>query len=405
MTLKFSVLLPTRNRLEYLKYAVETVRRQDYDDWEIIIADNNSDDDIAGFVQTQDDARLKYSRSDRFLPVTDNWNIALELSSGDFVIMLGDDDGLMKGYFTRARYLIAKFGSPDLIYSSGYLYAYPGVLPKYPDGILHHYRNATFLQAGREPFLFSHQSAMKLVHDSLDFKMKFTYNMQYSLFARSLVEDMLRDGPFFQSPFPDYYATNVMFMKAKRILIDPEPTVAVGITPKSYGFFLFNNREGEGVEFLNSPGALSDMSPNGRPMLPGSNMNNSWLLAMEAMAQNYGLKLNYGRYRRLQILTMLRSRIEGHLPDEEYRMFWTRIRPVERAIYGPGLSVISWVLRRLRGKSRLLFRRLVGASARWFRASNEWLPPAETRSYGNMLEVFEGVTSGGDALGAGSSTA
>jgi len=404
MTLKFSVLLPTRNRLEYLRYAVETVRRQDYDDWEIVIADNNSDDDIAGFVQELDDSRIKYSRSNRFLPVTDNWNRALELSSGDLVIMLGDDDGLMKGYFTRAQNLVAKFDSPDLIYSSGYLYAYPGVLPKYPDGILHHYRNATFLQAESDPFLFSHESAMKLVHDSLDFKMKFTYNMQYSLFGRSLVDDLLRDGPFFQSPFPDYYATNVMFMKAKKILIDPEPTVAVGITPKSYGFFLFNNREGEGVEFLNSPGALSKLTPKGLPILPGTNMNNSWLLAMETMAQNYGLSLNYSRYRRLQILSVLRSRVEGQLPDEAYRTFWTQTRPLERAIYRPALSAISWIQRTLRGKSRLVFRRLVGASARWFRASNEWLPQAEARSYSNMLEVFEGVTSSAESFRSGSST-
>jgi len=389
--MKFSVLLPTRNRLEYLRYAVETVRRQDYDDWEIVIADNNSEEDIAAYVNAQCDARIKYVRSDQFLPVTDNWNRALELSSGDFVIMLGDDDGLMKGYFSRARDLIARFGLPDLIYSSGYLYAYPGVLPKYPDGILHHYRNATFLKAESEPFLFPREKAMKLVHDSLNFKMKFTYNMQYSLFGRSLIDDMLGDGPFFQSPFPDYYATNVMFLKAKRILIDPEPTVAVGITPKSYGYFLFNNRESEGVEFLHAASALRDTTPGGLTMLPGTNMNNSWLLAMETMADNYRLKLDYGRYRRLQIINVLRGRVEGHVADDVFRKFWREMSLPERAMSGIGLTLVTLVLRILRGKPRLLFRRLVGSLARWVRASNEWLPPEDARSYRNMVEVFEGV--------------
>lgn len=389
--MKFSVLLPTRNRLEYLQYAVETVRRQDYDDWEIVIADNDSEEDIASYVTAQGDSRIKYVRSDRFLPVTDNWNRALELSSGDFVIMLGDDDGLMKGYFSRARDLIAKFAQPDLIYSSGYLYAYPGVLPKYPNGILHHYRNATFLQSENEPFLFPREKALQLVRDSLNFKMKFTYNMQYSLFGRPLVEDMLRDGPFFQSPFPDYYATNVMFLKAKRILIDPEPTVAVGITPKSYGYFLFNNRESEGIEFLNTVAALRDATPGGLPILPGTNMNNSWLLAMESMAANYRLKLNYGRYRRLQIVNVLRSRVEGHLSDDVFNKFWHELSLPERAMSRFGLAVITAVLRLLHGKPRLLFRRLVGSLARWVRASNEWLPPEDARSYRNMVEVFEGV--------------
>ena len=47
----FSVLLPTHDRLEYLRYAVESVRRQDEDDWELIVSDNDSTDDIAGFVE------------------------------------------------------------------------------------------------------------------------------------------------------------------------------------------------------------------------------------------------------------------------------------------------------------------------------------------------------------------
>ena len=32
----FSILLPTRNRLDLLKRAIQTVLRQDFEDWEII---------------------------------------------------------------------------------------------------------------------------------------------------------------------------------------------------------------------------------------------------------------------------------------------------------------------------------------------------------------------------------
>src|SRR5207245_7033676 len=47
---RFSVLLPTRNRLEYLRLAIETVRRQDYQDWEIIVSDNDSEQDVEGWI-------------------------------------------------------------------------------------------------------------------------------------------------------------------------------------------------------------------------------------------------------------------------------------------------------------------------------------------------------------------
>ena len=80
--MKFSVLLPTRNRLDLLSYAIETVRRQDYSDWEIIVSDNSSEEDIAGYVRSLDDSRIKYYRTDQFVPVTDNWNNALAKSDG-----------------------------------------------------------------------------------------------------------------------------------------------------------------------------------------------------------------------------------------------------------------------------------------------------------------------------------
>ncbi len=99
--MKFSVLLPTRNRLDLLKYAVETVRRQDYDDWQIVISDNFSDDDIGGYVGSLQEPRIRYRRTQRLVPVTQSWNNALERYTGDYVVMLGNDDGLMKGYFSR----------------------------------------------------------------------------------------------------------------------------------------------------------------------------------------------------------------------------------------------------------------------------------------------------------------
>ena len=98
--MKFSVLLPTHNRRDLLARAIETVRCQDYDDWEIIVSDNFSDEDITGYVQSLGEPRIKYFRTEGFVPVTDNWNNALDKCDGDYVIMLGDDDCLMKCYFS-----------------------------------------------------------------------------------------------------------------------------------------------------------------------------------------------------------------------------------------------------------------------------------------------------------------
>lgn len=387
--------MPTRNRLQYLTYAVETVMRQAYADFEIVISDNASDDDIESYVRSLNDGRVLYSRSDKFLSVTDNWNRALERSSGDFVIMLGDDDGLMKGYFRRVSKLVHDYGSPDILYSSGYLFAYPGVLAAYPGGVLHHYENATFLRSAREPFWLSTREARQLVLDSLDFRMKFTFNMQYFVISRSLIDTLRRDGAVFQSPFPDYYAANVMLIKARRILVEPRPLVAIGITPKSYGYYLFNNREPEGVEFLQGSDRTGWARPDSRPLLPGTNMNTSWLLAMEAVVANYGrahgLSVNYPRYRRLQIVHVLRGHLEGTVSDDTFHDVMNRMPIWERAACRVMLLAVSIGLKGLRGRPKALFRRLVSRAHRGLRGSVEWDPAAAREGLRNMIDVFESV--------------
>ena len=47
----------------------------------------------------------------RSLPVTDSWNSAIDLATGDYVVFLGDDDGLAPRYFSRIEAVIREFHS------------------------------------------------------------------------------------------------------------------------------------------------------------------------------------------------------------------------------------------------------------------------------------------------------
>ena len=134
-----SVLLPTRDRLEYLRYAVESVRRQDVGDWEIVVSDNDSSDDVVGYVAGLRDERIRYVRTDGFVPVTENWNNALRHSRGEYVVMLGDDDALLPGYCSALKRVRDRFDSPDVVYTGARLFAYPGVLADEPAGYVQSY--------------------------------------------------------------------------------------------------------------------------------------------------------------------------------------------------------------------------------------------------------------------------
>jgi glycosyltransferase involved in cell wall biosynthesis len=308
---KFSVLIPTRNRLEYLKQALYSVQQQNYPNWEAIISDNFSDDDVFGFIRDLKDDRIKYFRTKSFIPVTDNWNYALEKSTGDYVIMLGDDDCLLQDYFKICKFFIEKYSSPDLMYTSALNYVYPKVLHGSPDGYLITWPNASFLSPEKKPYILDRQEAIALAKQALNFRIMFNFNAQFSIIKRTLINELKKYGPFYQSPYPDYYSTTAMFLKADRILAVSCPIVVVGMSPKSFGCYYFNNREKEGIEMLNNLALSSLLPKTKKQLMPGSHMNSSWLLSMESVFRNFGselpLKLNYKKYRFLQVLYFLKK--------------------------------------------------------------------------------------------------
>lgn len=389
--MKFSVLLPTRNRLDLLSRAIETVRRQDCDDWEIIVSDNFSEEDVAGYVRSLGDSRIKYFRTDSFLPVTDNWNNALDRSTGDYVIMLGDDDGLMRGYFSTLSELIEQFDSPDFVYTSAFLYAYPGVLPGVPDGFLRAYDARRIFQGAREPFWLGREEALGFVRDSLDFRVTFDYNMQFSLVSRKLIEKMKGYGPFYQSPYPDYYASNAIMLKAERILVVPKPLVAIGISPKSFGFYYFNDAEADGNSFLNNLPDQNMVSRLQDIFLPGPEMNTSWLVSMETLAVNFGgepdIRVNYERYRLIQIFAIYAGLIGGKNTGKAYASLKRKMSPGEWMRYGIPLSALAILARMAPRYKAYLSYRLNAITG-----SHPDTPMPEVKgAFMTMLDVFEQI--------------
>jgi len=391
--MKFSVLLPTRNRLEYLRYAIETVRRQDYANWEIIVSDNYSEDDIAGYVRSLSDVRIRYFRTESFVPVTDNWNNALLQSTGDYVVMLGDDDGLLPRYFSTLLRAFGSFPDPDFVYVSAYFYAYPSVMPDAPEGFLRRDRNGVFTE--KAPFWLDAHRAEGIARGYLDFRMPVASNMQFSLISRRKIDELSQPDPFFQSPYPDFYATPMLFLKSSRILIYPRPMVVVGITPKSYGFFHFNNRAADGVKFLKNDQPQTRSSIVQSLMLPGTSYNDSWLLAMEALSRNHGekrgLRPNYRRYRFLQIVHSYKQcYFDRSLSASGLAPLWARMRPTEKIIYGLALPVSFALLRLvpngLRARLIAWLRHLIGQHA----IRNE---STAGRNFNNLVEVFESLDS------------
>ena len=145
----FSVVIPTHNRLHLLRDAIETVRRQTWENWELVVFDNASSDPIGDHIESLNDARIRYYWSSDFLPVTDSWNNAISAARGDYIIVLGDDDGLTPDYFVKIKKIVDDFKSPEIIYAAIYQFMHPGVAPWDRDGYLADVKNGFFFSDRR----------------------------------------------------------------------------------------------------------------------------------------------------------------------------------------------------------------------------------------------------------------
>ena len=378
---RISVLLPTRNRLGLAKEAIETVRRQSYPHWELVVSDNCSDEDVRGHVASLADERIVYLRSDTFLPVTANWNRAIDAATGDYVVMLGDDDGLVPGYFERVLEVLETLGTPELLYHGAYHFTYPGALADHPGSRLSDETSRACFLAGRAaPALLPAAEAQTAARQALAMEMVYGFNMQYFLFSRGFLERLRGYGAVFQGPFPDFYAANMTMLLGERIGLVPEPLVIIGISPKSYGFFHFNKKEEGGLNFLNNRDAIAEVPEElRRRLLPGTNMNTSWLasvaLVERYLGERFGLVLDVARYRKKQIFHVAR---EGGLGE-----LWPLLTLSER-----GFALLAFCLLKGLGPWRAgglaLIRRLQGRGT-------HHRPEAVACPYQTMLEVFEGL--------------
>ena len=87
-----SVIIPTYNRAEYLKQAIESVLAQTYTYFELLILDNCSPDHTPEVVAQFSDPRIKYLRHQCNIGSSASYTYGVRWSQGEYLSFLGDDD-------------------------------------------------------------------------------------------------------------------------------------------------------------------------------------------------------------------------------------------------------------------------------------------------------------------------
>lgn len=100
-----SIIIPTKDRYQYLRECITTVLAIDSNDFELVIQDNTAENaEIIPFIEGIEDMRLHYYYNGEHATETGNVNRAIENSKGKYLCFIGDDDSITKVLIDAVRY-------------------------------------------------------------------------------------------------------------------------------------------------------------------------------------------------------------------------------------------------------------------------------------------------------------
>jgi glycosyltransferase involved in cell wall biosynthesis len=114
----FTIGVPTFNRAEMLHRTVSGILKQDFEDFEVIIADNASVDHTETVVKNLSDPRVRYIRHKDNIGAVQNWKFVVSEARGDWVIVHQDDDYLSKKFLSRCFSAISSISDATAYFST-----------------------------------------------------------------------------------------------------------------------------------------------------------------------------------------------------------------------------------------------------------------------------------------------
>lgn len=112
---KVSICIPTFNRIDLLPVAIDSVLKQSYQDFELIVCDDGSKDGTADLMSKYQDNRIKYIRHQQNIGKSNNMRSGFDAATGDYFIKFDDDDRLTPDFIAETVAILEKDFSIDFV--------------------------------------------------------------------------------------------------------------------------------------------------------------------------------------------------------------------------------------------------------------------------------------------------
>jgi FkbM family methyltransferase len=237
---RLSVLIPTRGRAGTLGATLRTCVAQELGDCEFVVSDNSEADGVRAVLDHFDDARLRYVRTPKLLAMTDSWEFAVAQARGEYVIVIGDDDGLLLHALREIDRILALTGAVVLRWES-VCYTWPDVTTQLAGPTqLHCVANELLIPLTQVDAYHAvqHLDARPMMLDAAHSRISYAQlPMIYaSAVHRSLVDQLrARTGRIFRSAYPDVYSAFAFAYLAGSYYSCTAPMGLSGRSPTSNG--------------------------------------------------------------------------------------------------------------------------------------------------------------------------
>jgi glycosyltransferase involved in cell wall biosynthesis len=229
----FTVIIPQKDRAEYLIHTLRTCTIQDYPNFEIIVSDDCSQDESVAVVRelAKKDDRIKLFAHDHHLGMRDNFEFALNQVRKGYVLALGGDDGLVPGCISR-MYEILSSTNKELLTWTPAGFTYPDVEGGKNIFYVKRKKNSGIKFINSETFL--NKIASTFFYEIEECPMLFMKGVASTdLIER--VKSRTKDNCFYSCPTPDGFSGIVLAGEVEDYAFSYEPLSITGTTTKSQG--------------------------------------------------------------------------------------------------------------------------------------------------------------------------
>lgn len=232
--IKYSIIIPVRNCKEFVPYAIASVLEQagDREDYEVIVSDNYSSDGSYEYVQTLTHKRVRVMRPPQVCTMSSHYEWLLAQSRGEWVSIVGSDDGVQPYFFHLSDRLIEQANKQGIRIVNGAraYYFWAGCSESYKDVQTAYIAEARFIiKDARKEFIPTLLSAEGF------FAMPQIY--AGSLVHKSVIATIKarQDGIFYKSASPDGFASAAIASLGEHYIHSHIPLTWIGSSPKSIG--------------------------------------------------------------------------------------------------------------------------------------------------------------------------